>query len=595
MKEREIVEGEEVNKNLGGEMRKKKTLAILSLVILVCGTFSGLAVASEEKVVKFGGSTLGGDFGYPSPYAFYPRGMGYIYMSFGFDTLTWKNETGVIPWLADSWEMSANGKTWTFHLHEGVKWHDGEPFTADDVKFTFDYMKEHPRPKWFKSFKHIDHVDAVDDYTVVIYLKKPVADFLVSIAGDVPIFPKHIWDGVEDPKKFKGKEAVVGTGPFKLVKYNKEEGYYLWAANEEYFKGKPLVDKLISMKVSDTALALKTGDLDEASFWRKDIDVVATFEGNPDFKIIEAPGYWVLQTIFNCEKYPTNITEFRHAIAYGIDNDEIIQKVVHGGAIPANPGILQPGIEWHNPDLSGYEHNVTRANEILDALNFTDADNNTIREYPTGEDMEFELITISKFSREAELIKSQLEEVGIKINVKPMDKSTVDTILKEGNFFLAINGHGGCSYPDIVEAPDWPASTYHNDSYDSIFDEQATTMNSEQRKQLVYQLQETIADDLPVYALYHPKRWAIYNPEKLDTWFYTKNGIAHGIPYELNKLVFIGEEVPTTTPTMTATPTPTPMATTTPTPTPKPPGFEATFTIAGLLAVAYLSLRKRGR
>jgi len=128
-------------------------------------------------------------------------------------------------------------------------------------------------------------------------------------------------------------------------------------------------------------------------------------------------------------------------------------------------------------------------------------------------------------------------------------------------------------------------------------------MDFEERKELVYQLQATIADDLPVYALYHPRRWAIYNPEKLDTWFYTKNGIAHGIPYELNKLVFIGAEAPATpmatTPTATPTSKPKPASTPKPTPkpasTPKPPGFGATLAIAGLLAVAYLFLRKRGR
>jgi len=80
-------------------------------------------------------------------------------------------------------------------------------------------------------------------------------------------------------------------------------------------------------------------------------------------------------------------------------------------------------------------------------------------------------------------------------------------------------------------------------------------MDFEERKELVYQLQATIADDLPVYALYHPRRWAIYNPGKLDTWFYTKNGIAHGIPYELNKLVFIGAEAPATPMATTATAT----------------------------------------
>ena len=92
---------------------------------------------------------------------------------------------------------------------------------------------------------------------------------------------QHIWSSVEDPKKFRSKEAVIGTGPFKLVEYNKEGGYYLWAANEGYFKGKPLVDKLISTKVSDTALALKTGDLGEASFWRKDIDVSLSLKPAP--------------------------------------------------------------------------------------------------------------------------------------------------------------------------------------------------------------------------------------------------------------------------------------------------------------------------
>ncbi|RJS84787.1 peptide ABC transporter substrate-binding protein, partial [Methanophagales archaeon] len=133
-------------------MKKEKIIAVLALTILVCSAFGGIAVvASAEKVVKFAGDVPGGDWGYPSPFGFYPRGPGYIRMSFGFDTLTWKDQDGaVIPWLADSWEKSDDGKAWTFHLHEGVKWHDGEPFTAKDVQFTFDYIKKHKTSfKWF--------------------------------------------------------------------------------------------------------------------------------------------------------------------------------------------------------------------------------------------------------------------------------------------------------------------------------------------------------------------------------------------------------------------------------------------------------------
>jgi len=215
-----------------------------------------------------------------------------------------------------------------------------------------------------------------------------------------------------------------------------------------------------------------------------------------------------------------------------------------------------------------------------------------MREYPTGEELKFELLTIGKYSREAELIKSQLKEVGIEIGVKVMDWSTMDAILKEGNFFIAINGHGGIANPRILKAPDWPASTFHDDDYDSTFKAQEKTMIVTARKELVDHLQEIIADDLPVYTLYHPKMCCVYRPEKLDTWFFTKGGVGIGIPIEMNKLVFISEEaVSTPVPTMTVAPTATPSPS--PTSAPEQPGFEAVFAIAGLLAVAYRVLRRK--
>ena len=572
----------------------KKIIAIFCLAMLLCSVFGGMAVAKEEKVVKFAGDVPGGDWGYPSPFGFYPRGPGYIRMSFGFDTLTWKDQNGtVIPWLADSWEMSDDGKTWTFHLHEGVKWHDGEPFTAKDVQFTFDYTKKQKTAfKWFQSLDYIDHADIVDNYTAVIHLTEPFAPFLVDIAGDVPIIPEHIWKDVSDPGKFVGDTAVIGTGPFKLVEYNKDLGYYEWKANEEYFKGKPVIDKLISMAVNDPAAALTTGGIDETGFWGQRAEAASDFENKPDFGVRWGSSYWVLQVIFNCEKYPTNITAFRKALAYGIDRKEIIEQVVHGYGISANTGIIHPDTEWYKPDLPGYEHNVTKSNEILDSLNFIDTNSNGMREYPTGEELKFELLTIGKYSREAELIKSQLKEVGIEIGVKVMDWSTMDAILKEGNFFIAINGHGGIANPRILKAPDWPASTFHDDDYDSTFKAQEKTMIVTARKELVDHLQEIIADDLPVYTLYHPKMCCVYRPEKLDTWFFTKGGVGIGIPIEMNKLVFISEEaVSTPVPTMTVAPTATPSPS--PTSAPEQPGFEAVFAIAGLLAVAYRVLRRK--
>jgi peptide/nickel transport system substrate-binding protein len=497
-----------------------------------------MAVATEKRVTV---GDWSGDYGYPSPFGFYERGPGYIRMSFIFDTLTWKSEDGIIPWLADSWEMSSNGKTWTFYLHKGVRWTDGEPFTADDVEFTFDYMQEHPFA-WV-SLENIEEVEVVDNYTAVIHLKEPDADFLDYTAGHVVIIPKHIWEDVSDPITFTSEEAVIGTGPLKLVEYSQAEGSYLYEANQENFYGKPLIDEFIARRVYDVASELTTGGIDEASFWGVSAEA-ASWLSPSDFETQWGPSYWVLNLIFNCQEYPTNNADFRKAIAYGIDRDEIIEQVLHDYGIPANTGIIHPESEWYKPNLPSYEYNPTLANEILDSLNFTYADANaTYRSYPEGGDLEFDLITISGYSgytNEAELIQSQLKEVGIKINVHAMDWGSVDEILKAGNFDLAINGYGGIVTPTIQ--PDWPATTYDNPTYQSLYEEQKKTMNHNQRESLIYQLQEIIADDLPVYSLYHPTMCCVYNPEKLDTWFFTEGGVGQGIPIEMNKLIFLEED-----------------------------------------------------
>jgi peptide/nickel transport system substrate-binding protein len=111
--------------------------------------------------------------------------------------------------------------------------------------------------------------------------------------------------------------------------------------------------------------------------------------------------------------------------------------------------------------------------------------------------------------------------------------------VKEGDFHMAISGQGNIASPLILETPGWPSMSYENEQYVSIYQEQRGTMDAEERRKLVDRLQAIVADDLPVLALYHPRMWCVFNPEKLNTWFYTRNGVASGIPTEGNKLVFI--------------------------------------------------------
>ena len=540
-------------------MNRQKTAVTLVFAALICSAacmaFSATALADEygaaatdgDRIVKsVGGEPGKSDWGFPSPFAFYPRGPGYVRMSMLFDTLSWKDANGVVPCLADGWRVSDDGRTWTFYLDRNVRWHDGELFTADDVKFTIEYMQDQEGAfKWFESIDYIESVEIVDDYTVIIYLNEPLASFLVDIAGNMPIIPEHIWSGVSDPSKFTGEDAVIGTGPMKLVEYNSAEGFYHYEANYDYYNGNPIVDEFITMAVSSATASLLIGDVDEATFWGSDVDAVNDFVGDDNFEIITGPSFWVLQIIFNCDAdkgYPTNISDFRRAIAYGIDREEIVEQKLHGGGMVANTGILHPDAIWYNPDCEGYAHDVAEANAILDSLGFTEKVNG-IRQYPSGAErignLEFTLYTTSKYAREGEFIQTQLKEIGIKITLKTSDWTTIDSYLRAADFDMAISGHGGIANPQILNLPDWPASTYQNEEYTSLFKEQEATLDLDSRKELVNQLQEMVADDLPVYTLYHPYIWCVYNPDVLDTWFYTRDGICIGIPIELNKLIFL--------------------------------------------------------
>ena len=519
-------------------MRKTTTFLILAVVLasLVARCKPALTPAAtpvSAAPTPIPGATSaprtltlpGDDWGYPSPFTRYPRGPGYIQMSFLFDTLTWKDEKGATPWLASRWEVSEEGTRWTFYLHEGVRWHDGEPLTAEDVVFTFDYLKEHLAPGFEALKQQIERAEAQDEHTVVLYLKEPMAGFLSDVAGSVAIIPRHIWKDVEDPTKFTAPEAVIGTGPFRLLEYSKEECRYTYEANPDYFKGRPVVDRLIFIKVQDEALALKTRTVDAAFFWGKEIGAVRELEAEPNLEVIEGPSLWVLQLIFNCERPPFDRVDFRRAIAHAIDRSRIVEQVTHGGAMVANLGIVSPGTDWYNPKLPTYEYDPAKAKEILDELGVRG--------------LRLTLLTTGEFAREAELIQADLGQVGIEVEVKSADWGTVDGLLREGDFDLTISGHGGIADPGTLDTPTWPALAYENEELDRLSEEQGRTLDEEKRRRLVWRLQEIIAEDLPVLTLYHPKMWCVYDPAKLDTWFYTSGGVAGGIPSEQNKLVFL--------------------------------------------------------
>jgi peptide/nickel transport system substrate-binding protein len=531
-------------------MKNGKTILAILLTVFVISTICIIPSAAEtgddqERVyTATWGTGSSSDWGFPSPLTFYPRGPGYIMTSYCFDALVWPEETGDFTGLlAESWESSADGLTWTFDLRDNVTWHDGEQFTADDVVFTFGYIEDKAAvspigSSWYNTGV-IESVEAPDEDTVVITLNQPYAPFMQQVAAVILIMPEHIWEDVEDPGKYMEEEAAIGTGPFILEDYDTDQQSYKYAANENYFLGKPVVDTLIYVNANDPVIALKNGDIDESGLT---LDQVDALDESDNMKVISGPGYWVYRLRFNLPTNPIlNNTDVRKAIYYSLDCEDIESRVMHGGGIEGNPGYVPPYSSWYNPDVTRYDYNPGEANRILDDAGYVDRDDEGIRHDAEGNRLEFQLLYSSdqQSQRLAELLQTYLKEVGIGIVLKPGDVKTVDGLVGAGNFDLAIYSHGTSTDPARM-LNSFPTSTgWNNSEFMALAKEQEGTMDKASRKELVDQMQVLIADNVPTIPIMYRNVYSAASMDKLDGFFYTPGGVGGGVPTEYNKLVFI--------------------------------------------------------
>ncbi|MDR9755958.1 MAG: ABC transporter substrate-binding protein [Thermoanaerobacterales bacterium] len=166
-------------------------------------------------------------------------------------------------------------------LNPKAKWHDGKPFTAEDVVFTYNYMKQYI-PVSGGCPDSIKQVEKVDDQTVKIKIDEANVDFLSNSSSWI-IIPKHIWESVTDPNNFTSAEAAVGTGPYKLVDYSKEHGTYHFVANPDFWGSKPRVKEIKFVPAGETILAFEQNEIDRISVTP---DILSRYENNPEYKIL---------------------------------------------------------------------------------------------------------------------------------------------------------------------------------------------------------------------------------------------------------------------------------------------------------------------
>lgn len=484
-----------------------------------------------------------GDWGFPNPFTHYQRGPGYIRMSLLFDTLVWKDEKGFVPALAESWSADESGRVWTFKLRDDVKWHDGRPCTASDAAFTYKYAKEHAYA--FADLTPVQKAEAPDKQTLVVTLDAPYAPFLDSIAGTLPIIPEHIWSAVDDPMTFTDPAALVGSGPFKYGDYDKAQGTYHYLANEDYYGGKVAVKELRFIKMDEglAVAALQRKEINASSIPPEKKDALA----QAGLNVIRSPYYWNAKLMMNHKKEPFSAPEFRRALAYIIDRQEIVNISQRGQAKAGSAGFIPPDSTWYAPDVEQYGPNPEKAGALLKGLGYQKGSDGFYAR--DGKPLSVELIAAAalpgaNLSRDAEVIKQQLEKAGIKVDLRLLESKTVDDRVLKWQFDLVVSGHGGLGGDPVqfnraVMGKGFNSARFEGDpELLKVLKAQVRTTDEAERKGLVQKAQMLYAQDVPALTLYYPD-WYWAHDGGAVSLFYTQGGVALGVPIPLNKMSFV--------------------------------------------------------
>lgn len=527
-------------------MRKNKFLAFLLALFLCIGLAGCGGAQSAEGVNTFRiGTPVSIDT--LNPLSSYMQ-VGFEVFLLVYDPLVrYDEQFEPAACLAESWTASSDGLTWTFNLREGVTWHDGEPFTSEDVKFTYDLMNESGLGYMYSTYlTGITNIECPDEKTVVMTTEQPKANMLMNTT---PILPKHIWSQIAaEELELYANETPVGTGPFKFD--SAREGVIKLVRNNAYFGTAPSIDECIFVSYSnlDTmAQALSLGEIDAAfsigSVQKKQLDA----DKNITLVSGEIPGF--TQIGVNVWSDPASggnpllkDKTIRQAIEYAIDKEKIIQMAYGGEGSPGTT-LLNPGQFYHYEPAAGElrSYNTDQGNALLDRAGYKDTDGDGIREDANGNKLEFSLITIADNTEEikaGQLIVSDCQKIGISIKNETMDDGALQDKINGGDYDMFIWGWGGDIDPSVIlelittdqiGANNEPH--FSNARYDELFLEQMTMMDETERQAAVFELQKIAYDEAPYIILLYDNniqairsdRWTGFRQIPEDTGLFFLN------------------------------------------------------------------------
>ncbi|MGI9081859.1 MAG: ABC transporter substrate-binding protein [Thermoleophilaceae bacterium] len=497
-----------------------KRLALV-LTVLACGagapaqTAAAAAAPEPTDLVRIPFSQ---DDGSLTPYSFE---LGYPFVTLIYDTLLWRDSRGVPePWLARGLKRSADGRQVTIRLRDGVRWHDGRALTASDVAFTFEFMKRNLHLRFTPQLTEIEQVRAVDPLTVVFALRRPVLGFLDQPLSDVPILPRHLWEG-RSGERLIPPGPPIGSGPYRLAGYDRRRGY-VFTANRPYFRGRPQVDRIdvpIIRSAEGTFKALERGNVEMVpaglpTAFRKDL-------GNRlgiDYR--KGVNYTGTALLLNLRRPPFDNPAVRRAVALALDLDRIADGV--GEVLPASTGYLHPESPWaptpgrllHRSDEAAARRELSRlGNPPFEVLT---PENNPVR---------------LDVGRQVVLA---LRRAGARATLVEVPRATLARALGGGDgsrprFQAAIT-----SIPALISYdPDFlrtffgadarlNQTGYRSGAFDRVADRVAGASDRAVRRRAVAEEMRRLARDVPAIPLVFSEGAFAYRPSAYDGWVFVK-------------------------------------------------------------------------
>lgn len=456
-----------------------------------------------------------------------------------YPALTMLNDQGVAsPYLADSWTTSPDKLTWTFKIHPGLKWSDGQPLTAHDAAWTFNLIMHNSTAATANGslVENFKSVTAPNDTTLVITTKTPQANMLYLSMPDtgMTIQPEHIWKShVADLKNFRNMNfPVVGYGPFQLTGF-KTNQYAELTANKSFFLGAPKYDKVVQNYYANSdaaAAALTSGQLQEdggltpaqykAMSKQKNVTTFQTVASGWTAVEINSGAHTRGGKPLGTGNPILKDIKVRQAIALGINRQELVNKVLDGNGI-AGAGYLPPGYPqyfWKPSASQALDYNPARAKQLLDSAGYKMGPNG-VRVAPNGKPLEFRLGIHSDDPNDAAIapyLKEWMSAIGIKLDVQSMSFDQLNNNLAKGDWDMLMDGWSTGPDPTYLLSiqtcatlPDNNGQNGNTDAffcnpqYDKLYNQEQSEFSATQRKSTIDKMQQILYANNADLVLYY--------------------------------------------------------------------------------------------